>query len=79
MVRKYKFRSNFDLCLTGDLPQMLPGVIAYGIRFDPRTCTTDNHSVMDHRMDGIRNQPTRICTATADTVPANPIPIAWMM
>ena len=29
-----KFRSNSDLCLTGDLPQMLPGVIAYGIQFD---------------------------------------------
>ena len=31
---KYKFRSNSDLCLSGDLPQMLPGMIAYGIRFD---------------------------------------------
>ena len=30
----YKFRSNSDLCLTGDLPQTLPGMIAYGIRFD---------------------------------------------
>ena len=30
----YEFRSNSDLCLTGDLRQMLPGVIAYGIRFD---------------------------------------------
>ena len=30
----YKFRSNSDLCLTGDLRQMLPGVIAYGILFD---------------------------------------------
>ena len=30
----YKFRSNSDLCLTGDLRQMLPGVIAYGIQFD---------------------------------------------
>ena len=30
----YKFRSNFDLCLTGDLRQMLPGVITYRIQFD---------------------------------------------
>ena len=30
----YKFRSNSDLCLTGDLRQMPPGVIAYGIQFD---------------------------------------------
>ena len=30
----YKFRSNSDLCLTGDLRQMLSGVIAYGIQFD---------------------------------------------
>ena len=30
----YRFRSNSDLCLTGDLPQMLPGVITYGIQFD---------------------------------------------
>ena len=30
----YKFRSNSDLCLTGDLRQVLPGVIAYGIQFD---------------------------------------------
>ena len=30
----HKFRSNSDLCLTGDLRQMLPGVIAYGILFD---------------------------------------------
>ena len=34
MVRKYKFRSNSDLCLPGDLRQMLPGVIVYGILFD---------------------------------------------
>ena len=34
MVVLYEFRSNSDLCLTGDLGQMLPGVIAYGIRFD---------------------------------------------
>ena len=34
MVRKYKFRSNSDLCLPGDLRQMLPGVIAYVILFD---------------------------------------------
>ena len=32
--RKYKFRSNSDLYLTGDLRQMLPGVIAYGVQFD---------------------------------------------
>ena len=30
----YRFRSNSDLCLTGYLWQMLPGVIAYGIQFD---------------------------------------------
>ena len=30
----YKFRSSSDLCLTGDLRQILPGVIAYGIQFD---------------------------------------------
>ena len=30
----YKFRSNSGLRLTGDLRQMLPGVIAYGIQFD---------------------------------------------
>ncbi len=30
----YKFRSNSDLCLTGDLRQILPGVIVYGILFD---------------------------------------------
>ena len=29
------FRSNSDLCLTGYLRQMLPGVFAYGIQFDP--------------------------------------------
>ncbi len=28
------FGSNYDLSLTGDLRQMLPGVIAYGIQFD---------------------------------------------
>ena len=32
---EYKFRSNSVLCLIGDLRQMLPGVIAYGIQFDP--------------------------------------------
>ena len=26
----YKFRSNFDLCLTGYPRQILPGVITYG-------------------------------------------------
>ncbi len=31
---KYKFRSNSDLYLSGDLRQMLPGVIAYGVQFD---------------------------------------------
>ena len=31
---RYKLRSNSDLCLTGDLLQMLPGVITYGIQFD---------------------------------------------
>ena len=31
---EYGLRSNSDRCLTGDLPQMLPGVIAYGIQFD---------------------------------------------
>ncbi len=31
---KYKFRSNSDLCLTGYLRQMLPGVFAYGVQFD---------------------------------------------
>ena len=30
----YKFRSNSDLCLTGYLREMLPGVIAYGVQFD---------------------------------------------
>ena len=30
----YKFRSNSNLYLTGDLRQMLPGVTAYGIQFD---------------------------------------------
>ncbi len=35
MISRYKFRSNSDLCLTGYLWQMLPGVIAYGILFDP--------------------------------------------
>ncbi len=30
----YRFRSNSDLCLTGDLRQMLLDVIAYGIQFD---------------------------------------------
>ncbi len=34
MVRKYRFRSNSDLCLTGYLREMLLGVIAYGIQFD---------------------------------------------
>ncbi len=34
MTSGYKFRSNSDLYLTGDLQQMLPGVIAYGIQFD---------------------------------------------
>ena len=34
MVRKYKFRPNSDLCLTGDFRQMLPGVIVYGILVD---------------------------------------------
>ncbi len=29
----YKFGSNSDLCLTGDLRQILPGVIAYGTQF----------------------------------------------
>ncbi len=33
-----KFRSNSDLCLTGYLRQILPGVIAYGIQFDPNLC-----------------------------------------
>ena len=32
--QKYKFRSNSDLCMTGDLREMLPGVIAYGVQFD---------------------------------------------
>ncbi len=31
----YKFRSNSGLRLTGCLRQILPGVIAYGIQFDP--------------------------------------------
>ena len=31
---EYKFGSNSDLDLTGDLRQMLPGVIVYGIQFD---------------------------------------------
>ncbi len=30
----YKFRSNSDLCLTGYLREILPGVIAYWILFD---------------------------------------------
>ena len=30
----YKFRSNSDLCLTGYLREMLPGVIAYGVQSD---------------------------------------------
>ena len=30
----YKFGSNSDPCLTGYLPQMLPGVIVYGVQFD---------------------------------------------
>ena len=34
MSTRHKFRSNSDLCLTGDLRQMLPGVIAYGIQSD---------------------------------------------
>ena len=34
MYSEYKFRSNSDLCLTDDLRQMLPGVIAYGVQFD---------------------------------------------
>ena len=34
MARGYKFRSNSDLRLIGDLQQMLPGVIAYGLQFD---------------------------------------------
>ncbi len=34
MLVRCKFRSNSVLCLTGDLRQMLPGVIAYGILFD---------------------------------------------
>ena len=33
-MASYKFGSNFDLCLTGDLREVLPGVIAYGIQFD---------------------------------------------
>ncbi len=28
----HKFRSNSDPCLSGDLRQVLPGVIAYGIQ-----------------------------------------------
>ena len=32
-VHGYKFRSNSDLRLAGDLRQMLAGVIAYGIQF----------------------------------------------
>ena len=34
LVRKYKFRLNSDLCLTGYLRQILPSVITYGIQFD---------------------------------------------
>ncbi len=33
-IRVYKFRSNSDLYLTGDLRQMLPCVFAYGIQLD---------------------------------------------
>ena len=33
-MASYKFGSNSDLCLTGDLREVLPGVIAYGIQFD---------------------------------------------
>ncbi len=32
--QKYKFRSNSDLCPTGDPRQMLPGAFAYGVQFD---------------------------------------------
>ena len=34
MSTRYESRSNSDLGLTGDLRQMLPGVIAYGVQFD---------------------------------------------
>ena len=33
--RDIPFRSNSNPCLTGDLRQMPPGVLAYGIRSDP--------------------------------------------
>ncbi len=43
----YKFRLNFDLCLTGYLRQIMPGVITYGIQFDLSlyfTITLNHHS-----------------------------------
>ena len=42
-VPEYKFRSNSDLYLTGDLRQMLPGVTAYGVQFDLNLYCSPTH------------------------------------
>ena len=45
---EYKFGSNSNLCLAGDLPQMLPDVITYGIQFDLNLYVLGNRSPPTH-------------------------------
>ena len=49
----YKFRPNSDLCLTGDLPQILPGVIAYGIQFDLNLYLWDTAPVLEQVINNL--------------------------
>ena len=83
-LSQYKFRSNSDLCLTGDLRQMLPGVIAYGILFDlnlyelrrthpkPPFIPTTPRATNPGRWTGTRNRPTGTsgCCSCSGTRPS---------
>ena len=56
----YRFRSNSDLCLTGDLRQMLLDVIAYGIQFDLNLYREIKRAIADVCFGGIDRMRTAI-------------------
>ena len=59
-MERCKFRSDSDLCLTGDLRQMLLDVIAYGIQFDLNLYREIKRAIADICFGGIDRMRTAI-------------------